>query len=412
MVHYKQLENGVRLIVKRMPGLLSVSMGILVHTGAAFENDEEDGISHFIEHMLFKGTETRTAFRISDETDRIGAQMNAFTGKDITCYYAKSTTAHAAEAFGILSDIFLHSNFPEEEMSREKGVIIEEISMTEDTPEDLCLDLLPRAFYGKEGYGRNILGSRKNVRGFTRADVDKYMAKRYVADNIVIAMAGNIQPELAEELAEKYFGGVKPGKSENIENRVSYHASHLHRKKEIEQVHFALAYPSVRRYAPDYDATQIMNSVLGGSMSSKLFQKVREQLGLAYNVYSYVSSYAEAGALVIYAGVNCENYLASVEAVLDCVKETVGKNITRDEFLRGKEQLTASSVYAQESTSSQMLLYGKELLYSGKIYDFEKRVKQIESVTYEDVLAACETNFNEKYLASAIVGNVDSALKL
>lgn len=209
MVHFKQFDNGLRLVVNQMSGLMSVTMGILVHTGASVESDKEDGISHFIEHMMFKGTKKRTAFKISDEMDRIGAQMNAFTGKDLTCYYAKSTTGHAEEAFEILADLFLNSTFPEDEMSREKGVIIEEINMNEDTPDDLCLDMLSRAYYGERGYGRNILGPRKNVEGFTRDDIKSYMQKRYCSDNIVISMAGNIDINIAEAMVEKYFAGIQ-----------------------------------------------------------------------------------------------------------------------------------------------------------------------------------------------------------
>ena len=205
MVHFKTFDNGLRLIVKQMPGLMSVTMGIIVRTGASIETDSEDGISHFIEHMMFKGTKKRSAFRISDEMDAIGAQMNAYTSKDLTCYYAKSTTGHAGEAFEILSDLFLNSTFPEEEMVREKGVIIEEINMNDDTPDDLCLDVLSRAFYGERGYGRNILGSRENVNSFTKSDIEKYMSRRYTAGNIVISMAGNIEPEYAEELVARYF---------------------------------------------------------------------------------------------------------------------------------------------------------------------------------------------------------------
>ena len=248
MVHFKTLSNGVKLVVKRMEGLMSVSMGVLVGTGAYVETDKEDGISHFIEHMMFKGTKKRTAFDISDEMDRIGAQMNAFTGKDLTCYYAKSTTENAAKAFEILADLFLNSTFPEDEMTREKGVIIEEINMNEDTPDDLCLDLLGEAYYGKSGYGRNILGPRENVSGFTKADVDAYMADRYTADNIVISMAGNIGIGLAEELAEKYFSGLAPTKKDGRKVTVTPAHSSLYKTKDIEQIHLAVAYPSVKRY--------------------------------------------------------------------------------------------------------------------------------------------------------------------
>lgn len=412
MVHYKKLNNGIRLIVKQMPGLMSVSMGIIVHTGASVESDSEDGMSHFIEHMMFKGTKKRTAYMISDAMDAIGAQMNAFTSKDITCYYAKSTTGHAAEAFEILSDLFLDSTFPEDEMSREKGVIIEEINMNDDTPDDLCLDVLSKAFYGERGYGRNILGSRENVSGFTREDIGKYMSGRYVPENIVISMAGNVDVKFAEELAEKYFSLVPPSPVNKQPVKVELAHKSLYRKKDIEQIHFALAFPSVKRYDRLFDATQIMNSVLGGSMSSRLFQKVREELGLAYTVYSYVSPYIETGSLVVYAGVNSGNYLKSVQAVYDCIKDIKSKNISKEEFMRGKEQMISSSVFSQESTSSQMLLYGKELIYSGNVYDFEERVKRIEAISWQDVLEAVEFNFDENGLAAAVVGNVDKPLDL
>lgn len=412
MLHYKKFDNGTRLIVKRMPGLLSVSMGILVHTGASMESDKEDGISHFIEHMMFKGTKKRTAFEISDEMDRIGAQINAFTSKDITCYYAKSTTLHAERAFEILSDLFLNSVFPDEEIKREKGVIIEEINMNDDTPDDLCLDTLSQAFYGKSGYGRNILGSKENVNSFTVADVKNYMARHYAPQNVVIAMAGNIETQLAEELAEMYFSGLPQAECEKFHVDVNLTAQSLFRKKNIEQIHIGLAFPSVKRYDRLFDATQVMNCVLGGSMSSRLFQKVREELGLAYTVYSYVSPFAEVGSLAVYAGVNPENYLKCYDAVFDCINDIKKKNITNEEFLRGKEQLISSSIFAQESTSSQMLLYGRELIYSDKIYDFEERVKKVQAMTIDDVFEAVECNFDEKYLAAALVGNVDKPLKI
>ena len=183
-------------------------------------------------------------------------------------------------------------------------------------------------------------------------------------------------------------------------------------KKDIEQIHIGFAFPSVKRYDPLFDATQILNSVLGGSMSSRLFQKVREELGLAYTVYSYISAYEETGSLVVYAGVNAGNYHKSVDAVFDCIEEVKRKNISKEEFMRGKEQLTSSSVFAQESTSAQMLLYGKELIYSGKVYDFEERINAISSVTLDDVMRAIEINFNRDKLAVAVVGNVDKPLQI
>ncbi len=410
MIHFKQLDNGLKLVVNQMSGLMSVTMGILVHTGASVESDKEDGISHFIEHMMFKGTKKRTAYQISDEMDRIGAQMNAFTGKDITCYYAKSTTGHAQEAFEILADLFLNSTFPDDELAREKGVIIEEINMNEDTPDDLCLDTLSRAFYGERGYGRNILGPRKNVEGFTKADIQSYMQKRYCSDNIVISMAGNIDVNAAEEMVEKYFGDMPKCCCCKTDVKVDLKAQSLFKTKDIEQVHIGIAYPSVKRYDGLFDATQIMNAILGGSMSSRLFQTVREELGLAYTVYSYISTYCETGTLAVYAGVNSEKYQQSAEAIYNCLNDLRKKNISEEEFLRGKEQLISSQIFAQESTSSQMLLFGKELLYRGQVYNFEERVNKISSVTLNDVLDAIDVNFNDKYKAVALIGAVDKPL--
>lgn len=410
MVHFKQLDNGLRLVVNQMSGLMSVTMGILVHTGASVESDKEDGISHFIEHMMFKGTKKRTAFKISDEMDRIGAQMNAFTGKDLTCYYAKSTTGHAEEAFEILADLFLNSTFPEDEMSREKGVIIEEINMNEDTPDDLCLDMLSRAYYGERGYGRNILGPRKNVEGFTRDDIKGYMQRRYCSDNIVISMAGNIDINIAEAMVEKHFAGIQKCCCSKTDVKVELQAKSLYKTKDIEQVHIGIAFPSVKRYDKLFDATQIMNAILGGSMSSRLFQTVREELGLAYTVYSYISTYCETGTLAVYAGVNAEKYKQSAEAIYSCVNDLRKKNISEEEFLRGKEQLISSQIFAQESTSSQMLLFGKELLYRGRVYNFEDRVNKISSVTLKDVLDAIDVNFDDKFKAVSLVGAVDKPL--
>lgn len=410
MVYYKKLHNGIRLIVNQMSSLMSVTMGILVHTGSSAENDKEDGISHFIEHMMFKGTKKRTAFQISDDMDRIGGQMNAFTSRDMTCYYAKSTTGHAAEAFDILADLFLESTFPEDEMKKEKGVVIEEINMTEDTPDDLCLDILSRAFYGTKGYGRNILGPAENVEAFTKTDISAYMCKHYIPDNIVISMAGNIDIKLAEDLAEKYFSQMESRCCKRDEIKIELQGKSLFRHKDIEQVHIGMAFPSVKRYDKFYDATQIMNTIFGGGMSSRLFQTVREDLGLAYTVYSFVSTYAETGSLAIYAGVNSHKYEQSAEAIYKCIKDIKSKNISNEEFIRGKEQLISSSIFSQESTSSQMLLFGKEMLYNDKVYNFEERVNKISSVTLNDVLDAVELNFNDKNKASALVGAVDKPL--
>ncbi len=411
MIETKRLKNGVRVIVKRMEGLLSVTMGILVGTGSAFERDNEDGISHFIEHMQFKGTPTKTAFDISNAFDALGAQVNAFTGKDLTCYYCKSTSDHAQEAFPLLADLFLNSTFPEEEMEREKGVVVEEINMDEDSPEDLCLDLLARAAFGNDNYGRNILGPAENVKGFTRQNLFDYKKERYCAENIVISFAGNIQPALAFELCERYFGEMQNMAFVAREKKVQFLSGNLFRQKPIEQAHFAFLYPTVCREHPAFPAVQVMNAVLGGGMSSRLFKRVREELGLAYSVYSYSSHYEETGSLTVYAGVNPQKAEAAAEAVLTVIADLKRNGLSQEEFLRGREQLKSGNIFSQENTSSQMLLYGKQMLYTGEVYDFEKRMAEISALTREDVMAALEAHFTDK-VAVASVGNLKRAITL
>lgn len=412
MTETKTLKNGVRVIVKRMEGLLSVTMGILVGTGAAYETDAEDGISHFIEHMQFKGTKTRSAFEISDAFDALGAQVNAFTGKDLTCYYAKATTDHAGETFSLLADLFLESTFPEEEMVREKGVVVEEINMDEDSPEDLCLDLLARAAFGSENYGRNILGPVSNVMGFTRENLFAYKRERYCPDNIVLSFAGNIDFSEAFGLAERYFGGMQRTEFRQREKRVKMRTDRLFKKKPIEQAHFALAFPTVERDSPAFAATQVMNAILGGGMSSRLFKRVREELGLAYSVYSYTSHYPETGILTVYAGVNPQKAADAVQAVRETVETFKKEGVTQEEFLRGREQVKSGNIFSQENTSSQMLLYGKQMLYRGEVYDFEKRMAEISALTRYDVAEAIGNNFDFSRAAFASVGNLERELSL
>ncbi len=405
MVNEKRYENGLRLVVKEMQGLMSVTMGILVGTGGASETDAEDGISHFIEHMQFKGTKTRNSFEISDAFDRLGAQVNAFTGKEHTCYYAKSTSDHTAACFELLADLFLNATYPEDEMEREKGVICEEISMNEDSPEDLCLDLLAHAYFGKENYGRNILGTAKNVLGFTLDDVERYKNARYCPENIVISFAGAIDFATAQALVETFLGGLKKGNFETRKANVQLQAKKIAKVKPIEQVHIALAYPSISRDDTRVDVFKAINNVIGGSMSSRLFQEVREQRGLAYSVYSYLSFYPECGMHGIYAGVNPANQNQAYDAIINVLKRVKTEGITQDEFLRSREQMKASLFFGNESTNSQMLLYGVRMLNHNDLFDFEKKLDDINSMTHEMAQEAAKEMFDERYMAISTVGN-------
>ena len=410
MVYEKKYENGLRLVVKKMEGLMSVTMGILVGTGASVETDAEDGISHFIEHMQFKGTTKRNAFELSDAFDRLGAQVNAFTGQDLTCYYSKCTIDHTAACFELLSDLFLNSTFPEEEMDREKGVVCEEISMNEDTPEDLCLDLLGTAHYGKENYGRNILGPASNVKGFTVEDIARYKKARYCPENIVVSFAGNIDFQTAQSLVESYFGVLDKGEFEERKQTIITCHQSLVKNKPIEQMHIGIAYPSVARGDKRENLFSAVNAILGGSMSARLFQEVREKRGLAYSVYSYLSPFRECGALKIYAGVNPANVQEAYGAICDVINGMKKDGITEDEFLRSREQLKSGMFFSNESTNSQMLLYGKYMLHFNKIFDFEERLNALNSMRHEEAQAILVDMFDESRKAIALVGNTDTPL--
>ncbi len=412
MVKVHVFENGLRLIVQEMTGIMSVTMGILVGAGGAYENDSEDGISHYIEHMQFKGTPTYNAQQLSEAFDDIGAQVNAFTGKDVTCYYSKSTAKRAGEAFDILSDLFLNATYPEDEAVKEKEVICEEISMSEDTPDDVCLELLSTAMYGKEGYGRNILGPAENVRGFTKEMVDNYKARLYRPENMVVSFAGAIAFDDAQKMVEKHFAKLEGGKFTPQRKTLDSQTSQLYKNKPIEQVHLALGFSGYARGDERLEALQLANTILGSGMSSRLFQTVREQMGLAYSVYSYPTAYNECGQVTVYAGVNPKNAGLAFDAIRKVLDEVVEKGVTEQEFLRGKEQLRASNTFAQESTASQMLWYGKGLLHENRVDSYEDALERLEKITLADVNAVLKECFGVQEYSTAIVGNIDKPLEV
>ncbi len=413
MTFYKRFDNGLRLTVKRIEGLLSVTAGVLVKTGSINEDDDNNGISHFIEHTMFKGTGKRTAFEISDNIDSIGAQINAFTSKELTCYYTKSTAAHLEDSLEVLSDIFFNSVFDKQELEKEKGVVIEEINMCEDTPEDICLDLLAQNYYGNTGLGRTILGPAKNIRHFTKKHIDEYMDKYYTADNVVISIAGNVDIKTVEQLVEKYFANLfKRIKSSSQKNNKEFFTNNGYKYKKIEQAHIGLCSKGLALGDKRVDAFAISNMIFGGGMSSRLFQRVREELGLAYSVYSYPSNYKDGGVFEIYAGVNQNSRDLAFNAILEELARFKKDGVTEKEFLRGKEQLKSGFLMGQESTASQMLLYGKYLIYLDEQFDFDKRLRELDAVSMKDVLEVIDEFFNTDGFATATVGRAKKPLEI
>ncbi len=411
MALIKEYKNGLRLIAKRIEGLLSVTAGVLVYTGSANEDDENNGISHFIEHTVFKGTKKRTAFEISDYIDSIGAQINAFTSKETTCYYTKSTSEHIKDSLEVLSDIFFNSVFDKKELAKEKGVIIEEINMCEDSPEELCLDLLAKAYYGDQTLGRTILGPKKNIKSFGYEDVKKYMDEYYTADNVVISIAGNINEKEIEKLVDDlFFVNFTDKKSKGQAKTTNCVFNNEYKSKNIEQAHIGISFPSFNVLDERMDAFNIANIVLGGGMSSRLFQKIREEQGLCYSIYSYPSYYKDNGTTDIYAGVSLESRDQAFKSILDEIEKFREHGITEQELIRGKEQMKSSLILGQESTSSQMLLYGKTLMFLNRVFNFNEKLKKYNSITLDQVNEIIKGQFDVNKMATATLGKARTPL--
>lgn len=380
-------SDGMRLVHKKMPGIRSISAGIMVAVGSANETKANNGISHFIEHVMFKGTNKRTAFDISCDIDSLGAQINAFTSKLATCYYTISSDEYVENCLEILSDLFFDSQFDNAELEKEKGVILEEISMSEDDPSDLCLENLSTAYFEGSKLGLTILGERKTVKSFNRDMVKEYIAKNYCADNTVISLVGNIEFEDAIALAKKYFEGRFTNKKAGDWRDKPHNTKSVNvvKIKDVEQANIAFALPSFP-IGSEYDlAVMLVNAVFGSGMSSRLFQEIREKKGLAYSVFSYPSTYCSNGNFSIYLGTNRESAVSAIESVRQELIKLKEFGITQEELDRGKKQLKGSYTISQESSSSMMRLYSRAALFENKTFDFDARLLEIDNISMDKV---------------------------
>ncbi|MDO4548660.1 MAG: pitrilysin family protein [Clostridia bacterium] len=404
MFNQTTLPNGLRLIGEKIPHFRSVSIGMWFGAGSQYETPEQSGISHFIEHMLFKGTKKRTARQIAEVMDAVGGNLNAFTSKECTCFYAKVTDAWLKLAMDVLSDLTLNSVFDEAEIEKEKGVVIEEILMADDSPEDVASELIMLARYGDQPIARPILGSVESVKSFSREDILDYYKWLYRPDNCVVAICGNFDWDQVVEMAGEFFAGWNPpDKALPTYETKPAEVTELRREKDIEQMHLCLSFPGVAQSTDDLYPLSIINAVFGGSMSSRLFQSIREQRGLVYTVYSYPSSFSDTGCLVIYAGTS-EQKLAEVMKELRVeISKMAGECMTKDEFNQAKEQLKGSFILGLESTSSRMNSMGRRLLLQNETLSEEQVIEKIDAVTYEQVLSLSKTIFEAPF-AVALVG--------
>ena len=402
------LDNGLRVIAEYIPHFPSVSVGLWIGAGSMYESEAENGLSHFVEHMLFKSTHKRTTREIAVEMDAIGGQVNAFTSKECTCYYAKVIAEHLERAMDLLSDLLLGAKLEEEEFEKERGVILEEIAMGEDTPEDLVYDLLAEAYFGDHPLSRPILGTHEQIASVTREALVEYRRKHYRPDNTVLAVAGRYDLETLKTLANRYLGAWQAEKADQERMKPEVCQGRvITRKKDIEQVHVCLAYEGVSQEDEDLYPMSVMNNLFGGGMSSRLFQRIREEMGAVYAVYSYPSTYVNCGTLTIYAGTSPESAQAVVDELYAEIRKLMEDGITDEEFEMAKEQLKVSYVLGLESSSSRMSSIGRNKLLRGKAIDPDDVVRKIEAVTKGDVERVIQRTFSGKCAAAAVGRNVD-----
>ncbi len=404
------LENGLRVIAERIPHFRSVSVGLWIGAGSMYEVEADNGLSHFVEHMLFKGTERRSAREIAQEMDAIGGQMNAFTAKECTCYYAKVMDEHFENAVDLLSDLLLHAKLDPVEFEKERGVILEEISMVEDTPEDLVHDMLSAAHYERQALAMPILGTAEQIRGVTPEMLATFRRTHYRPDNTVLSVAGNYQLDTLRALAEKYLGDWAPMEQpEPMRLPSGYTPGMLRRDKDIEQMHVCLGFPGIAQGNSDIYALSILNNLLGGGMSSRLFQKIREELGMAYSVYSYPTLYPGSGMFTIYAGSSPENAEKVLGQIASELKLLLEEGIDEREFTQAREQLKGGYILGLESASSRMSSIGRSKLLMNRALSEDEILARIAEVTQEDVMRVAR-QILEQPCSVALVGRKASKL--
>jgi len=404
------LDNGVRVVTERMPTLKSVTVGVWVTTGSRDEQPSQAGYSHFIEHMLFKGTRNRSSAEISREIDALGGEMNAFTSRETTTYYVKVLDQQLDRALELLSDLFHHSCFAPKEIEKEKQVVLEEIRMVQDDPEDLVQELHMGQVLGRHPLGRSILGREKTIRGLRRQDLLSYIDTHYDPGQTVVSIAGNFDQTKLDRLAARYFGKGRDAKANQANGRrpPDVHSGVLLKKKRLEQVHLCLGLKGVAAGHQDRYALYALNSVLGGSVSSRLFQEVREKRGLAYSIYSFLSGYSDGGMITIYAATRPKEVDRVVDLVCREIRQIGIKGVERKELERAKIQMKGSLMLSLESSHSRMNKLAKDELTYGNHASLDDMLAHIDHVNMEQVFNVGRKFFGLDSLAITGLGPLAS----
>ena len=404
MIVREVFANGLRLVTESMPDVRSVSVGVWLTRGSRHEDDERTGIAHFVEHMLFKGTARRTAEDIAQAIDSIGGQLDAFTAKECASYYIKVLDEHLPRAFDILSDLVLNPAFRDEDIKREKKVVLEEIKMVEDTPDDLVHELFTQQFWQGHPLGRPILGTRETVEQLTRESLREYFRRAYAARNFIISAAGNLEHDRVRELVSGAFG-VLPVEGQPVQSSAPVVVPKLIvRNKEFEQSHVCLGASSYPQDHEDRYVSYILNTVLGGSMSSRLFQNVREKRGLAYAVASSLSAYRDAGSLTVYAGCDTQVVGEVIDLVVEELRGIKAAPMPEMELRRAKDHLKGSLMLSLENTASRMSHLARQELYFERQFGLDETLAGVESVTADDVQRVAGDLFGSGLLAATVLG--------
>jgi predicted Zn-dependent peptidase len=379
-----KLENGIRIVNDYMPDVETVAIRIIVRTGSRNENIDNNGISHFLEHLAFKGTEKRTAKQIAYDFEGIGASFNAYTSKEATVYYSKNLKEYTEKALEILVDMFENSTFDEEELEKERGVILQELAMVNDSPNDIIFDYYSNTAFKDQAYGRSIIGTAENIKKFTKDDFKKYIQNNYVNDDIVLSVAGNIKFSEITKIANKYFKRSNTDKSKKIFEEAKYTGGFFKKEKDLEQMQYIIGFEGKSYHYENKYKLSVMNHILGSGMSSRLFQEIRENKGLCYTIHSYNSSTFETGSFKIYTAIEPEN----VNKVTDAIAEECNKminNVNDEELNRAKIKIKSSMLMNLESSMGRAAPNGFDLLYHEKVIPIEFIVEEINSTTKDDV---------------------------
>ena len=396
------LPNGVRIRTERVPGARSAALGIWVGTGARHERAAENGAAHFIEHMVFKGTQRRSAAALAEEMDAIGGQVNAFTMKECTCFHARVLDSHLPLAADILCDMLFSSRFSEEDVETERGVILEEIGMYEDNPEDLCSERLAAAVYRGSPLARPILGRRGTLEKMTGDGLRAYMHSHYRPDRIVVALAGSFRDRDVEELKAR-FSGLEPGPSP-AEKQGRYQSAFTLKKKATEQNHLILAFPGLPYGDKDRFVLQLLSTMLGSGMSSRLWQEVREKRGLCYSIYTYGAGHAETGVFAVYTALGRDTEREALETILQVIADFAEHGPAPEELERARELSKANVLMGLESTQSRMSALGRGLLLQGRALTTQEVIDAYNAVTAEDVRTLAQRLFQLSQASLSVVG--------